>query len=80
SLTAAHHLLPPMVDAVGGSPVRMGTIIGLAGVQPTAAHVAAARSYAPWIGAATLGVLLALSAGAFTFRRRRRTAAAETSG
>jgi hypothetical protein len=67
-----------MVDAVGGSPLRIGAIVGLAGVRPTAAHVAAQRSYALWIGAGVLGVLLALSAGAFTFRRRRRTATAGT--
>jgi murein DD-endopeptidase MepM/ murein hydrolase activator NlpD len=80
SPVASHHALPQaMVDAVGGSPVRIGAIAGLTGVRPTAAHVAAPRSYAPWIGAGLLGVLLALSAGAFTFRRRRRTAAG-TSG
>jgi murein DD-endopeptidase MepM/ murein hydrolase activator NlpD len=78
---ASRRTLPPMVDAVGGSPVRIGALMGLAaGVQPTAAHVAAPRSYVPWIGAGGLAVLLVLSAGAFTFRRRRRTTAAETSG
>jgi murein DD-endopeptidase MepM/ murein hydrolase activator NlpD len=93
-LLAARHLLgahalaaasrpvqQPMVDAVGGSPVRMGTIMSVAGVRPTAAHVAATpRRYVPWIGAGGLAVLLVLSAGAFTFHRRRRTAPAETSG
>jgi murein DD-endopeptidase MepM/ murein hydrolase activator NlpD len=80
SIEASRHVLPPMVDGVGGSPLRIGAIVGLAGVRPTAAHVAAQRSHALWIGAGLLGVLLALSAGAFTFRRRRRTTAAETSG
>jgi murein DD-endopeptidase MepM/ murein hydrolase activator NlpD len=75
----AQKVFPPMTDAVGGSPLRIGAIVG---VQPTAAHVAAAapRSYTAWIGAGVFGMLLALSAGAFTVRRRRRTAAAaETS-
>ena len=75
SPAALHHVLPPMVEAAAGSALRIGAIVGLAGVRPTAAHVAAPRSYAPWIGAGLLGVLLAVSAGAFTFRRRRRTAA-----
>ena len=79
SPAALHHALPPMVDAVGGSPLRIGAIMGLTGVRTTAAHVTAPRSYALWLGAGLLGVLLAASAGAFTFRRRRRTAAAETS-
>jgi murein DD-endopeptidase MepM/ murein hydrolase activator NlpD len=80
SPVALHRTLPPMVDAVGGSPLRIGAITGLTGVRTTAAHVAATRSYALWIGAGLLGVLLAVSAGAFAFRRRRRTAAAGTSG
>lgn len=64
------------------SPLRMGGIMGIASVRPAAERVAAAtpRAYVPWIGAGGLVLLLALSAGAFTFRRRRRTAAAELSG
>ena len=80
ALGSSHHGFPAMVDAVGGSPLRIGAIVGLAGVRPTAARVAATpRSYVPWIGAGSFAALLVLSAGAFTFRRRRRTAAAETS-
>jgi murein DD-endopeptidase MepM/ murein hydrolase activator NlpD len=79
SLGASHKAFQPMSDAVGGAPLRMGSIMGLAGVQQTAAHVAAPRSYTPWIGAGALALLLALSAGAFTFHRRRRTTP-ETSG
>jgi murein DD-endopeptidase MepM/ murein hydrolase activator NlpD len=75
SAAASHHALPPMVEAAGGSAIRIGAITGLAGVRTTAAHVAAPRSHALWIGAGLLGVLLALWAGAFAFRRRRRTAA-----
>jgi hypothetical protein len=69
-----------MVDAVGGSPMRIGGLVGLAGVRPASAHVTAQRSYVPWIGGGGLALLLALSAGAFTFWRRRRPAPAETSG
>jgi murein DD-endopeptidase MepM/ murein hydrolase activator NlpD len=90
-LLAARHLLgahaldprhtsPVMVDAVGGSPMRIGAIVGLAGMRPTSARVAAERSYVPWIGGGGLALLLALSAGAFTFWRRRRPPPAETSG
>jgi len=68
------HTFPVMTDAVGGSPLRIGAIVGLADVRPTAARVAAERSYVPWIGAGGLAVLLVLAAGAFTFRRRRRPA------
>jgi murein DD-endopeptidase MepM/ murein hydrolase activator NlpD len=89
-LLAARHLLgahaldgskhfPLMTDAVGGSPMRIGAIVGLSDVRPTAARVAE-RSYVPWIGAGGLALLLVLAAGAFTFRRRRRVAPAETSG
>jgi murein DD-endopeptidase MepM/ murein hydrolase activator NlpD len=74
------HTFPVMVDAVGGSPMRIGAIVGLSGIHPTSAHVTAQRSYVPWIGAGGLALLLVLSAGAFTFHRRRRTAPAETSG
>jgi murein DD-endopeptidase MepM/ murein hydrolase activator NlpD len=82
SLAAAHRAFPVMSDAVGGSPVRMGSIVHLAAIRPTAAHVAAERRYVPWIGAGVLALLLVLAAGAFSFHRRRRTAAAaaETSG
>ena len=84
SLSSSHHAFPTMVDAVGGSPLRIGEITGLAGVRRTGAHVAAPRSYVPWISAGGLAVLLALSAGAFSFHRRRRTtpetSAPETSG
>jgi murein DD-endopeptidase MepM/ murein hydrolase activator NlpD len=71
-----------IMESAGESPLRMGGIMGIATVRPAAAHVAAAtpRAYIPWIGAGGLALLLALSAGAFTFRRRRRTAAAEPSG
>jgi murein DD-endopeptidase MepM/ murein hydrolase activator NlpD len=68
------------VLAPGEPPLRMGGITGIANVRPAAAHVAAAtpRGYVPWIGAG--GLVLLLSAGAFTFHRRRRgTAAAEPS-
>jgi murein DD-endopeptidase MepM/ murein hydrolase activator NlpD len=80
-LSAASRRSSPgaMVDAVGGSPLRIGAIVAGMGVRPAAAHVAGApRSYVPWIGAGLLAGLLALSLGAFTFRRRRRTNAAET--
>jgi murein DD-endopeptidase MepM/ murein hydrolase activator NlpD len=72
----------PTILAAGEAPLRMGGIMGIASVRPTAAHVAAAtpRAYVPWIAAGGLALLLVLSAGAFTFRRRRRTAAAEPSG
>jgi murein DD-endopeptidase MepM/ murein hydrolase activator NlpD len=71
----------PIVDAAGGSVLRIGAIEGLTGVRPAAAHLATTpRSYVPWIGAGGLALLLVLAAGAFSFRRRRRPAPAETPG
>jgi murein DD-endopeptidase MepM/ murein hydrolase activator NlpD len=79
SLTASTspHALPPMVEAMGGSPFRLSVITGLVGVRQTASHVTGPRNDAPWIGAAAFAALLVLSAGAFTFHRRR-AAAPET--
>jgi murein DD-endopeptidase MepM/ murein hydrolase activator NlpD len=72
-----HRLFPhtPSVEASGVTPAPLTT------VQPTAAHVSASADMAPWLGGGLSGafVLAALSAGAFTVRRRRRTAA-EPSG
>jgi murein DD-endopeptidase MepM/ murein hydrolase activator NlpD len=73
SLTGSQQL-QVMTDAVSGAPLRIGAITGFASLRPTAAHVAPSRSYVPWIGAGGLALLLVLSAGAFTFHRRRRTA------
>jgi murein DD-endopeptidase MepM/ murein hydrolase activator NlpD len=77
-LAAASKISQTKVLAAGDPPLRMGGIVGIASVRPTAAHVASAtpRAYVPWIGAGGLVLLLALSAGAFTFHRRRRTASA----
>jgi murein DD-endopeptidase MepM/ murein hydrolase activator NlpD len=92
-LLVARHLLPaggvagsteavprgfpntPSVLASGVSPLR------ITGVRPASAHVSAPEDLTPWLGGGLSGafVLAALSAGAFTVRRRRR-AAAETAG
>jgi murein DD-endopeptidase MepM/ murein hydrolase activator NlpD len=64
---------PLTVEASGVSPLR------LAAGRPTAAHVAPPAGDAPWVGGALSGALIVLSAGALTFRRRRRTAAATPS-
>jgi hypothetical protein len=72
SAATDHRLFPhpPSVEASGVAPPP------LAGVQPTAAHVSGSEDMAPWLGGGLSGalVLAALSAGAFTVRRRRRTA------
>ncbi len=59
---------PRVLEAAGAWPPR------IADVLPTAAHVPAPASLAPWVGGGVSGavVLVALSASAFTFRRRRR--------
>jgi murein DD-endopeptidase MepM/ murein hydrolase activator NlpD len=92
-LLVARHLLPargvagsteavprgfpntPSVLASGVSPLRS------TGVRPASAHVSAPEDLTPWLGGGLSGafVLAALSAGAFTVRRRRRSAA-ETAG
>jgi murein DD-endopeptidase MepM/ murein hydrolase activator NlpD len=67
---------PLTLEAAGESPLR------IAGLRATAAHVPASRSDVLWpAGLGGLGALLVLSAGAgaFTVRRRRRVAAAESS-
>jgi murein DD-endopeptidase MepM/ murein hydrolase activator NlpD len=79
SLTASHKALRSMLEDGPEAPLRLAAISGVAGVRPLAAHVTR-RSYAPWIGGAAFAALLVLSAGAFTFHRRRRTPAAETPG
>jgi hypothetical protein len=57
-----------IVAASGEQPLHMGD------VQATAAHVAVRRSDAPWVMGVPIGaVVVVLSAGAFTVRRRRRT-------
>ncbi|MFL5960112.1 MAG: peptidoglycan DD-metalloendopeptidase family protein [Gaiellaceae bacterium] len=58
-----------VLDAPGFPPPRIAV------VQQTAAHVSAPASMAAWLGGGISGaaVLVALSAGAFTVRRRRRT-------
>ncbi len=62
-----------MVEAAGVSPRRITDI------QATSAHAAATTDTLTWLGGGTGGIaLLALSAGGFLFRRRRRTAS-ETS-
>jgi murein DD-endopeptidase MepM/ murein hydrolase activator NlpD len=65
---------PLTLAASGESPLP------IAGVQAAAAHVPASRSDVLWLVAGGLGAIVGLSAGAgaFTVRRRRRTAA-ETS-
>jgi murein DD-endopeptidase MepM/ murein hydrolase activator NlpD len=63
--------VPRGVESVGAGPLRLGP------VRRTADHVAsaAAGSMAPWLGGGLSAALLfVLSAGAFTVRRRRRTA------
>jgi cell wall-associated NlpC family hydrolase len=61
---------PLSFEASGPAPL-------IATVQPTAAHVSASQSNVPLLVGGPLGGVLALSvvAGAFTFRRRRRTSA-----
>jgi murein DD-endopeptidase MepM/ murein hydrolase activator NlpD len=66
---------PLTLEAAGESPLR------IAALRATAAHVPASRSDVLWLAAlGGLGALLVLSAGAgaFTVRRRRRIAAAES--
>jgi murein DD-endopeptidase MepM/ murein hydrolase activator NlpD len=67
---------PPTVEASGVESPR------IAYLRRTAAHVPATGTadMTPWLGGGISGaaVIVALSAGAFTFRRRRRSAAAET--
>jgi hypothetical protein len=64
---------PPSMAASGVTPPRVA-------LRRTAAHVSAPASVTPWVGGGVTGavVLVALSAGVFTLRRRRRMAA-ETS-
>ncbi|HEU5215692.1 MAG TPA: M23 family metallopeptidase [Gaiellaceae bacterium] len=65
---------PPTVEASGIESPR------IAYLRRTAAHVPATADMTPWLGGGISGaaVIVALSAGAFTFRRRRRAAATET--
>jgi len=65
---------PLSIEASGVSPPPVTAI------RPTAAHVSAPASIAPWLGGGLSGafVVVALSVGGFIVRRRRRTAA-ETS-
>ena len=64
---------PPTVEASGVDSPR------IAYLRRTAAHVPATADMTPWLGGGISGaaVIVALSAGAFTFRRRRRAAATE---
>jgi hypothetical protein len=64
---------PPSYEASGAAPLP------LAGVGPASAHVSSSATNMPLLVGGPLGGVLALSAviaGAFTFRRRRRTAEA----
>jgi murein DD-endopeptidase MepM/ murein hydrolase activator NlpD len=64
---------PPSYEISGAAPLP------IAGVQPASAPVSASSSNTPLLVGGPVGGVLALSAvaaGAFTFRRRRRTAAA----
>lgn len=66
---------PPSYEASGAPPLPVTT------VQPASAHVSTSRSDMPLLVGGPLGGVLALAAvaaGAFTFRRRRRTAADAT--
>jgi murein DD-endopeptidase MepM/ murein hydrolase activator NlpD len=65
---------PLIFEASGAAPI-------VATVQPTSARVSGSQSNVPLLIGGPLGGLLLLSAiaGAFTFRRRRRTTAAEPS-
>ena len=57
---------PPSFEASGASPLTT--------LRPTAAHIAAPADMTPWLGGGLSGAfLVALSAGAFILRRRRRT-------
>jgi cell wall-associated NlpC family hydrolase len=80
-LLVARHLLGVTNAAAEPFPYQLG--FGTSGAGPlvgtlrlTSAPVAASRSNVPWLVGGPLGAVLALSviAGAFTFRRRRRTA------
>jgi LPXTG-motif cell wall-anchored protein len=59
---------PVVVTAGGKPPVRIGAI------SATAGSVRGSRSTTQWVGGGVAGLLALLSAGAFTFRRRRRAA------
>jgi hypothetical protein len=61
---------PPSYEASGAAPLP------IAGVRPASAHVSAANDMRLLVGGPVGGVLAlsAVAAGAFTFRRRRRTA------
>lgn len=63
-----------MLQAAGVSPQR------ITGLQATSAHASATADVLPWLGGGSGGLaILALSAGGFLVRRRRRTSA-ETAG
>jgi murein DD-endopeptidase MepM/ murein hydrolase activator NlpD len=64
---------PLSLEASGVAPLQLAT------VRPTAARASASQGNVPLLVGGPLGGVLALSAvaGAFTFRRRRRTAAAD---
>ena len=55
------------------------TPMPLAGIRPTAAHVMAPKSGAPWLGAGLFGAIVVLSAGGAFGLRRRLGATNETS-
>ena len=86
-LLVARHLLPAVTNTALNLPFPQprsfeatGLKLGspLAGAAPASAHIAMSRSDAvPWLGASVFGAVVVLSlggAGAFTLRRRRRTA------
>jgi murein DD-endopeptidase MepM/ murein hydrolase activator NlpD len=80
-LLVARHLLPVVSNTALNRPfppTGLKLASPLAGAAPAAAHIAMSRSDAvPWLGASVFGAVVVLSlggAGAFTVRRRRRTA------
>ena len=90
-LLAARHLLGVQTTGAGSTPAVQrpfphplsyeasgATPLPIADVRPTSAQIATSETNTPLLVGGTLGGVLALSAvaGAFTFPRRRRTAAA----
>jgi murein DD-endopeptidase MepM/ murein hydrolase activator NlpD len=86
-LLVARHLLPVVTNTALNRPFPQPRSVEatglklaspLAGAAPAASHIAMSRSDAvPWLGASVFGAVVVLSlggAGAFTVRRRRRTA------
>jgi hypothetical protein len=72
-----HRGFPPQLSRSASGVMQLP----IAQVRPTATRVGASESNMPLLVGGPLGGVLALSAiaGAFTFRRRRRTAAADAS-